>query len=117
MTNHLRKVVEAIDNLASESQGVAGLHLNGDLAPWDDLFSGGRCEEWLMCVDDARGFLAKNSELRAVEAAAPALLAALKYAKRKLESCARLHGNDKVAVASLLEPIDAAIALAEGDKP
>ena len=47
-------------------------------------------------------------------AAAPALLAALKYAKRKLESCARLHGNDKVAVASLLEPIDAAIALAEG---
>lgn len=50
-------------------------------------------------------------------AAAPALLAALKYAKRKLESCARLHGNDKVAVASLLEPIDAAIALAEGPQP
>lgn len=33
--------------LVEYSTGVAGLHLNGDLAPWDELLAGGRFEGWL----------------------------------------------------------------------
>jgi hypothetical protein len=38
----------AIFGLISASHGVAGLHLNGDVAPWDDLLKGGSLEEWLI---------------------------------------------------------------------
>ncbi|MES3674400.1 hypothetical protein QC589_00435 [Halomonas elongata] len=48
--------VEAMRNdlneLANSSDGVAGLHLNGDVATWDELFPGGRNEEWLMSFGD-----------------------------------------------------------------
>lgn len=33
--------------LIAESHGVAGLHLNGDVAPWDSLAAGGQFEGWL----------------------------------------------------------------------
>jgi hypothetical protein len=33
-----------ITGLMQESEGVAGLHLNGDLAAWDELLPGGRFE-------------------------------------------------------------------------
>lgn len=49
----LIKGLRAVESLILESNGVAGLHLNGDLAAWHELRSGGRFEEWLYQFDDA----------------------------------------------------------------
>lgn len=43
----LKRLLHDVDDLTSSSQGVAGLHLNGDLAPWSDLAEGGHMEAWL----------------------------------------------------------------------
>lgn len=48
-----RNGLEAVESLINESNGVGGLHLNGDFAPWSDLRTGGRFEEWLVAFDDA----------------------------------------------------------------
>ena len=48
-----RKGLEAVESLINESHGVSGLHLNGDFAPWSELRTGGRFEEWLIAFDDA----------------------------------------------------------------
>lgn len=45
--------LRAVAELIAESRGVAGLHLNGDLAPWDELRTGGQYEEWLQDYDAA----------------------------------------------------------------
>lgn len=47
------KAIVAVSALIDESHGVAGLHLNGDVAPWHDLREGGRYEEWLIDFDAA----------------------------------------------------------------
>jgi hypothetical protein len=39
--------IEAVNALMRESEGVAGLHRNGDIAPWDELLAGGRFGCWL----------------------------------------------------------------------
>lgn len=49
----LRKGLEAVEQLIGDSTGVVGLHMNGDLAPWDELRTGGRYEEWLADFDAA----------------------------------------------------------------
>jgi hypothetical protein len=43
---------EAIDDLVRNSEGIAGLHQNGDVALWDELLTGGRFDEWLCVLDD-----------------------------------------------------------------
>ncbi|KMN36516.1 hypothetical protein VI26_06670 [Chromobacterium sp. LK1] len=40
----LSGLVEDIQGLMTESEGVAGLHLNGDVAPWQELEAGSRFE-------------------------------------------------------------------------
>lgn len=45
--------IKAVAALIAESRGVCGLHLNGDEAPWAELQSGGRYEEWLRDFDAA----------------------------------------------------------------
>jgi len=40
--------IEAVRALIDESVGVAGLHLNGDLATWGELEEGGWMEAWLL---------------------------------------------------------------------
>ncbi len=45
---------QAIDDLVRNSEGVAGLHQNGDVAPWNDLLAGGRFEEWLSVFDEVQ---------------------------------------------------------------
>jgi hypothetical protein len=45
--------LRAIETLIEESDGVAGLHLNGNVAPWEELRTGGRFESWLLPFDDA----------------------------------------------------------------
>lgn len=44
----LKRGIKSVRDLMSESDGVAGLHQNGDLAKWDDLLAGGKDEEWLI---------------------------------------------------------------------
>ena len=53
MTGELKKGLSAVSRLIAESYGVAGLHLNGDDAPWDSLRTGGYYEEWLKDFDNA----------------------------------------------------------------
>lgn len=48
-----KKGLFAVQSLIGESRGVDGLHKNGEVAPWDDLRSGGRYEEWLRDFDEA----------------------------------------------------------------
>lgn len=51
----VRKALRAVEGLMEESQGVYGLHLNGDTSPWSELRTGGRFEEWLAEFDAALG--------------------------------------------------------------
>ena len=39
--------IKAVRALITDSFGVDGLHLNGDVAPWETLEPGGMFEEWL----------------------------------------------------------------------
>lgn len=48
-----QKGLIAVAMLINESTGVAGLHLNGDVAMWSELRKGGRFEEWLSDFDAA----------------------------------------------------------------
>lgn len=54
----LRKLVTDLDGLIADSTGVYGLHLNGDASPWGELLAGGRFEEWLASLEDARAAIA-----------------------------------------------------------
>jgi len=49
----LRKGLEAVAAVIDNSDGVNGLHLNGDLATWASLRTGGRFESWLLDFDAA----------------------------------------------------------------
>lgn len=49
----MREGLAAVAALMRESDGVIGLHLNGDIAPWSELRTGGRFEEWLRDFDAA----------------------------------------------------------------
>lgn len=53
------KVLEDLDALIAESQGVAGLHKNGDLAPWSELVAGGKYSGWLGSLEDLRKALGR----------------------------------------------------------
>jgi hypothetical protein len=55
------RLVDELDGLVSESDGVSGLHLNGDLAPWDELLPGGRFE-CLSSLDELREALASTQQ-------------------------------------------------------
>ena len=49
----LRAGIKAVRELIDESFGVAGLHLNGEIAPWDSLEQGGTFEEWMLAFSEA----------------------------------------------------------------
>ena len=49
----LRKGLDAVVALINESHGVSGLHLNGNIAPWEELRTGGRFDDWLSDFDAA----------------------------------------------------------------
>ena len=60
-----RKGLEAVESLINESHGVCGLHLNGDFAPWSELRTGGRFEEWLIAFDDALNAARSSNDRKA----------------------------------------------------
>lgn len=47
LLQELMGLVEEIAGLIDESDGVYGLHLNGDVSPWGELVQGGRFERLL----------------------------------------------------------------------
>lgn len=55
----LRGLYDDITRLMSESEGVAGLHLNGNVAPWGELDKGGRFER-LSHLTEARELIDKS---------------------------------------------------------
>lgn len=56
----LKNLVADIEALMAASDGVSGLHLNGDIAEWSSLIEGGRFEGWLSTVATAQAFIAKT---------------------------------------------------------
>lgn len=55
------RLVDELDGLVSESGGVSGLHLNGDVATWEELLPGGRFER-LSSLDELRKALAAQQQ-------------------------------------------------------
>jgi hypothetical protein len=53
----LKKGIAAVRDLIDGSNGVSGLHLNGDIADWDSLCEGGIFEEWLIDFNEAESLL------------------------------------------------------------
>ena len=53
----MHRGLRAVEDLINDSHGVTGLHLNGDVAPWDELRRGGRYEDWLIDFDVALGHI------------------------------------------------------------
>lgn len=60
----LADLTASLEALISESDGVYGLHRNGDIAPWDELLAGGRFEDWLRALADARRALDSETAYR-----------------------------------------------------
>jgi hypothetical protein len=54
----------AVANLIDNSAGVDGLHLNGDVASWESLRTGGRFEDWLVKFDVALNACAALAQAR-----------------------------------------------------
>lgn len=67
-------VLHDIDALVSNSEGVAGLHMNGEVADWQSLMAGGSFGSWLESVEDLRAAL--PAPVTAVDAAEPAQVTA-----------------------------------------
>ena len=55
----LKMLTYSLEDLIQNSDGVAGLHQNGDIASWNDITLGGRFEGWLMAFDEAKELLEK----------------------------------------------------------
>jgi hypothetical protein len=55
----LAQGIKAVDELIDNSQGIGGLHLNGEFATWKELRTGGWMEDWLFHFDGALRALEK----------------------------------------------------------
>ena len=56
------ELAEAIEELIASSDGVYGLHLNGDPAPWGSLTEGGSIQEWLLPLARFRAIAGEAGE-------------------------------------------------------
>lgn len=61
-TEQLIAGIQAVRELINSSKGVYGLHLNGALAPWEDLEAEGRYEEWLLEFNKAEAEIARSKK-------------------------------------------------------
>lgn len=59
LLDSLQSLVGSVYGLIHESNGVYGLHLNGDSAPWSELTEGGHFEEWLLPLSEASDVIDK----------------------------------------------------------
>ena len=53
--------IDAVCNLMEATQGVDGLHDNGDFARWPSLLRGGKFEEWLLEFSEAVDLTSKKN--------------------------------------------------------
>lgn len=58
----LSKGIKCVRELIDNSTGVAGLNLNGDIAPWEDLDRNGHMSEWLTQFNHAEDLLRLEEE-------------------------------------------------------
>lgn len=58
----LVKGLRAVAGLMAESQGVAGLHLNGDVATWDDLLQNAWLEDYHEAMNEVTDMDAEQFE-------------------------------------------------------
>ena len=58
LLEELKKLVSDLGELMRQSTGVAGLHLNGDVAVWDSIQPGGQNGPWID-LDSAREAIRK----------------------------------------------------------
>ena len=54
--------IQQVRELMDDSDGVAGLHLNGDVAQWGELQDGGKFWEWLWGFNCAEEVIPPNLE-------------------------------------------------------
>lgn len=54
LTGLALSLVQDLDDLIQHSEGVAGLHMNGDVADWGSLTEGGTFGDWLSSYDRLR---------------------------------------------------------------
>ncbi len=62
----LKTLLADIDGLMAESEGVYGLHMNGDCAPWTTLTDDGNLGGWLP-LNHARTALANARDIEVAE--------------------------------------------------
>lgn len=55
----LEEGIRSVSELITNSHGVQGLHLNGDMTPWKELLEGGRFEPWLLSFSRAMKLIEK----------------------------------------------------------
>ena len=53
------KALHDVDDLVANSEGVAGLHLNGTVADWESLLEGGEFCAWLQSLEALRAAIAR----------------------------------------------------------
>lgn len=56
----LRQGIQAVRAVIDASEGVSGLHLNGDTAEWEDLLVGGYLEDWLIDFSEAEEIISND---------------------------------------------------------
>ena len=59
----MHRGLRAVEDLINDSHGVLGLHMNGDVALWNELRTGGRYEAWLVDFDLALGHAESNNTI------------------------------------------------------
>ena len=57
-----KRVLHDIDDLVANSEGVSGLHMNGEVADWQSIMSGGSFGAWLESVEILRAALPEVKE-------------------------------------------------------
>ena len=85
--------LQEIIDLMSESYGLTGFHLNGDVAPWSELEEGGRFER-LTSLNNA---LAIKPDASALKAHDEALI------ERCAEVCEEYQGSGETCTAAIRE--------------
>jgi hypothetical protein len=119
-------VLHDIDDLVANSQGVAGLHQNGDVAEWDTILAGGSFGAWLASVEGLRAALnggavpASDATTISQALAVPEIKALVEAAKEGLTGLVwamdhlAQHGTVSVSVAVAYDRLDAALAALKG---
>lgn len=58
----IERLVEEFTCLQESSEGVAGLHLNGDLADWEWLLNNNWLEQMRLCIEESDCLAAEQEE-------------------------------------------------------